>query len=89
MFHDLSLNSDIPTLSIKRHRLSGMEEDERREFIEEAMKYHERNKHGSNPIPDPSGSNGWSEFAFKVIFPMASAVVASVARALCEHFLGG
>ena len=33
--------------------------------------------------------DAWSEAVFKIVFPLASAILASVARAICEHFLGG
>lgn len=65
--------------------LKNMEDDEKHEIIEEAMHRYEEKDRGCGS----GAGKGWSEFAFKVVFPMASAVVASVARALCEHFLGG
>lgn len=78
--------SDIPLPRDEQCSLSSMEDEERRELIEEAMKYHEKALKESKVH---SSDSGWSEIVFKVLFPLTSAVAASVARALCEHFLGG
>ena len=61
-----------------------MEEGEKNEILEETLRYlSEKDRNQA------SSKDGWSEFVFKVVFPIVSAIFASIAKVFCEHFLGG